>query len=170
MSALYHLGIHRVINWLRISVDTWAFVNDHYALLIGELVDLLCVRVVRGAERVGARPADQVEVFHPQHRIPTSTSQLRKYTQAFLHIQCLLNIKDITKFLFLLNTYVGILVHAKPAEINRLAVDRNAGVCPLDSPNTNFLIVSVNDVTIRISKWCLEESIVQRYLTRCFLK
>lgn len=61
-----------------LGVYAGALVDDHDAVLIGQLVDFLSVRVVRGAERIGPQPFDQIEVFDPQHRIPAFTAKLQK--------------------------------------------------------------------------------------------
>lgn len=50
--------------WILLSVDAGALVYDHDALRLRYVHDLLGVRVVRRAVRVGSDPLQQVVVLH----------------------------------------------------------------------------------------------------------
>lgn len=78
-----------------LSVTTRTFVNDHNAVLVCHLVDFLSVRIVRGPERVGAHPFDEVEVFHPKHGIPAFASQLLTFVKVILQNETFKLIKKL---------------------------------------------------------------------------
>ena len=64
-------------NCLIIHLLTWRFVDDCDPVLVREIEDLLGVRVVRGAERVGAGPLNQVEVLGHQRQVEPLAPKVR---------------------------------------------------------------------------------------------
>lgn len=55
----------------------WALIDDHDAVGVAQVHDLLSVGVVAGAERVGPQPAQQVEVLHNQGPVKAFATDLR---------------------------------------------------------------------------------------------
>lgn len=53
-----------------------ALVDDHDAVGVAQVHDLLSVRVVAGAERVGPQPAQQVEILHNQGPVQAFATDL----------------------------------------------------------------------------------------------
>lgn len=66
-----------------LRVDARTFVNNHDSVFVGKLHRLLRVRIVRGAIRIGAQPAQQIKVFGEQRQIQALAANLR-ITNVFL--------------------------------------------------------------------------------------
>lgn len=74
---------------LQHDAHTGTLINDHNPIAVTELHHLLGIGIVAGAEGVGTKPAEQVEVLHQQGPVKALPSDLGQQKRAFAFLMCL---------------------------------------------------------------------------------
>ena len=101
-----------------VQPDRGGLVDQHNALPVGVVQDVLGIRVVRGAERVGANPAEQLKVV-----------QQKGVVVAFAD-------------------HRDVLVLAEPREIEGLVVDQEASTVDPYGTDTHALVIAVDQLAV----------------------
>lgn len=80
-----------------LDANSWALIDHHDAVAVTHLQDLLCVRVVAGAERVGSQPLEQVEVLDNQRPIKSFPPNLQHIMRRNRRVNHLVDFRPLPK-------------------------------------------------------------------------